>query len=267
MIAILYILVGISFVIIITLAAVKAGTRADDPVGVVIRWIKNRRTSVAKAKSEMRTHPATGRGASNPNRQPLRRFRLKKQGVVKCVTGAKFILGHPDIKRPHYVRVCLTNTHLVLYGWFYFKKYASVPLARITDIKIEKRHQIRERFAAKHPLVGVAEEYFEGNSKKREYFLAVRWQDQRALKHDLVLRIILLASVHRWIRINNIRLKILAAKPSLDDPAYGIPKDAKRLLAQEKELESRMIDTDIEIDDDEQKRSDSSKKHSAGDFF
>lgn len=263
MIAILYILVGISFVIIITLAAVKAGTRDDDPVGVVIRWIKRRHVSAARARS------GSGPIASNPNRRPLRRFRLKKEGVVKCAARAKFILGHPDIKRPHYVKVCLTKTDLVLYSWFYFKKYASVPLAKITDIKIEKREQIRKRFATKHPLMGVAEEYFEGNSKKREYFLAVRWQDQRALKHDLVLRIILLASVRRWIRINNIRLKILAAKPSLDDPAYSIPKDAERLLAQEKELESRMIDTDtdIEIDDDERKRSDSSTKHSAGDFF
>lgn len=216
----LYVLLALAGLVIIILVVVKGITRDDEPVLVIHKWLKNGYRSLVGSASR-----ASG-GFWPKLQKPFAGFaRSKKDGKRKFICSAKFLFGHPDIRRPHLASLYLTDKSLILYRWFYHHCRADIPLNKITDIKIEKCDQAYKRFTKSgYPMAGVIDDYFSEKPRKSEYIISIRWEDGRGIKHDTILRYRGWLVPRPHIRVTNIRRKLLAAKPSLDHPDYAGPR-------------------------------------------
>ncbi|PJA29246.1 MAG: hypothetical protein CO189_02885 [candidate division Zixibacteria bacterium CG_4_9_14_3_um_filter_46_8] len=226
MITILYVLIAAALLLIIALSIVKWFSRTDDPSGIIINWLKpfiklllggigKLLIIILKAIWSPFSHI---KGAHNAD-------------LIAIFRGFRFIFGHPDMRGARYIRLCLEKKRLVIRSVFFLKELAVLPLNKISDIKIEKREQARERFTKSgNPMAGVFDDYLSSKPKDSEYIFSIRYEDVRGMKHDCVFRFRGLnlrnprSRYQNADKITNIRSKIISAKPSIDSPDYAGPK-------------------------------------------
>ena len=175
-------------------------------------------------------------------------FQCGKDGVIARLGGMRFQFGHPDIRDTHLAKVCLTDKLLVIYSWFYYRKYGIIPLNKIRDVKIEKRSQARERYTkVGHPMAGVFDDFFRQKPRRSEYIISIRWEDERSIKHDTVFQFWGWLSPRHWVKAANIRNKILSAKPRVDSPDYAGPRMMVMKPSQQMEMPLGLVDERVDI--------------------
>ncbi len=181
----------------------------------------------------------------------IRKIRWKRYKLRFCygaepVFYGRFLFGHHKIKSEKRVLICLKRKQLIFYGLARYKELAEIPLNQLRAIRIETVQQAVERYAlpAQH-LKGVAKKYFRGKQGKKVYIFTFHWEDERGIKHDCVVRYSAWHYKQDHVRATNIRMKILNAKPNIDDPDYTGPK-----LVVKKGEESTKKQTALPIDED-----------------
>ncbi len=217
----------VAFGIIIILTLVKVSTYDDSPHRRLMKWtthfVKSIFQPLLKFLKEI----------SSPSFRILSKLYLRRnQDIVKRFKKFNYMFGHPNMPGFKRITFCISDKEVVLLSKVFKRRLATIPLNKITDIKIEKRNQARERFTKiGNPLAGVFSDYLpEKESRKGEYIMSIRWQDIRGLKHDCAF-----LYRHRWRykkkepdRILSIRNDIINAKPSLNDEDYAGPKKVER---------------------------------------
>ena len=224
--AILFVLVAVALFLIIALAVVKAFTRTDNPMGIIILWLKPRLKTLFKFIGNLLWQLLKALGT------PFRNIvQAHNEDIISIFRGFRFLFGHPDMRKARLIRLCLEKKRLVIRSIFFLKELAVLPLNKISDIKIEKREQARERFTKSgNPMAGVFDDYLPSKPKDSEYIFSIRWEDTRGMKHDCVFRfrgLYLRNPRSRYLnadKITSIRNEIISAKPSIDSPDYAGPK-------------------------------------------